>query len=95
MANIKSNEKRARQSIKRYQRNRMWKEKVKNTKKRIAKYVLSGNIDKAELKKMLLEFQSIVDKTYTKGVFKKNKVSRLKSRMYNFISKHVDLKSLS
>ncbi|MEN2998330.1 MAG: 30S ribosomal protein S20 [Brevinematia bacterium] len=88
MANIKSNEKRARQSRKRYIRNRVWKEKVKVLRKKIVKYVLSGNIDKEELKKMLKEYQSLVDKTYTKNVFKKNKVARLKSRIFSFISKH-------
>lgn len=94
MANIKSNEKRARQNLKRYKRNRMWKDKVKNARKSIIKYVLSGNVDKTTLKKMLTEYQSIVDKTYTKNVFKKNKVARLKSRMYNFLKKYVDVKSL-
>ncbi|MFN4245522.1 MAG: 30S ribosomal protein S20 [Brevinematia bacterium] len=87
MANIKSNEKRARQSRKRYLRNKMWKNAVKSLRKEIVKYVSSGNIDTGELKKMLKSYQSIVDKTYTKNVFKKNKVARLKARIYNFLRK--------
>ncbi|MCX8028659.1 MAG: 30S ribosomal protein S20 [Brevinematales bacterium] len=94
MANIKSNEKRARQSKKRYLRNKAWKENVKKLKKSIVKYVLSGKINTSELKKMLIQYQSLVDKTYTKNVFKKNKVARLKSRLYHFVSKHVDLKKV-
>ncbi len=87
MANIKSNEKRARQNKKRYLRNKKWKEAVKSLRKKIIKHVLSkGNVD--DLKKMLKEYQSLVDKTYTKNVFKKNKVARLKSRMYDFLRKH-------
>lgn len=96
MANIKSNEKRARQSRKRYLRNRLWKDKVKNIRKRIVKYVLSGKVDTNELKQMVKEYQSVVDKTYTKNVFKKNKVARLKSRLLKFISKHgIDIKQLN
>lgn len=92
MANIKSNEKRARQNKKRYLRNKMWKEAVKKLRKQIMKYVLAGNINLEELKTMLRSYQSLVDKTYTKNVFKKNKVARLKSRMYHFLKKHgIDL----
>jgi len=96
MANIKSNEKRARQNKKRYLRNKMWKDAVKKLRKQIIKYVLSGNVKKEELKKMLRSYQSLVDKTYTKNVFKKNKVARLKSRIYHFIEKHgIDLKQVA
>lgn len=96
MANIKSNAKRARQSKKRYLRNKMWKEAVKKLRKQIIKYVLAGNVNLEELKKMLKNYQSIVDKTYTKNVFKKNKVARLKSRIFHFIAKQgIDLKKVA
>lgn len=88
MANIKSNEKRARQSRKRYLRNRTWKEKVKSLRKKIIKSVLTKSANEEELKNMLREYQSLVDKTYTKNVFKKNKVARLKSRIFYFLKKH-------
>ncbi len=92
MANIKSNEKRARQSKKRYLRNRMWKERVKELKKEIIKHVTAGNVSLPELKELVLKFQSVVDKTYTKNVYKKNKVANLKVKLFNFLRKHnVDL----
>jgi small subunit ribosomal protein S20 len=88
MANIKSNEKRAKQSEKRYLRNKMWKEKVKTLRKKIIKSILTKSVSEEELKRMIKEYQSLVDKTYTKNVFKKNKVARLKSKIFNFLKKN-------
>jgi small subunit ribosomal protein S20 len=96
MPNTKSAEKRVRQSKKRYLRNKAWKEKVKALRKDIIKYVLSGNVNIEELKKKWREFQSTVDKTKTKNVFKPNKVSRLKSRLLAFVAKHgVDISKIA
>jgi len=88
MPNIKSAEKRVRQSKKRYIRNKAWKEKVKSIRKEIIKYVSTGNASIEELKKKWKEYQSLVDKTKTKNVFKPNKVNRLKSRLLTSIGKH-------
>jgi len=88
MPNIKSAEKRVRQSKKRYIRNKAWKEKVKSLRKEIIKYVSTGNASIEELKKKWKEYQSLVDKTKTKNVFKPNKVNRLKSRLLTSIGKH-------
>ncbi len=96
MPNTKSAEKRVRQSRKRYLRNKAWKEKVKSLRKEIIKYVLAGNADLEELKKKWREFQSTVDKTKTKNVFKPNKVSRLKSRLLEFIAKRgIDISKIA
>ena len=85
MANHKSALKRARQTIKRTERNRFYKTRIKNITRAIHEAVEAGDSEKANeaLKEANKKFHSYV----SKGVLKKNtaarKVSRLSKLVYN------------
>ncbi|NIA22558.1 MAG: 30S ribosomal protein S20 [Proteobacteria bacterium] len=76
MPDHKSCEKRVRQTEKRTLANRIVKTKVKNTVKKF----ISEN-DKDKKSSLLKEVYRIYDKAVSKGVFKKNKAARTKSRL--------------
>ncbi|MFW6389682.1 MAG: 30S ribosomal protein S20 [Halanaerobiales bacterium] len=84
---IKSAKKRVKTSEKKEKRNKVWKEKVKNSIKNFEKIVSEGNAVKA--KEQLSETIKIIDKAAGKGILHKNNASRKKSRltkMYNEIA---------
>ena len=78
MANIKSAEKRARQTIKRTARNKSIKTRVKTARKSVTAALASG--DKAQISLKLSSFAATADKAANSGVIHKNTANRLKSR---------------
>ena len=76
MPNIKSAEKRVRQSAKNREKNRAVKSKI-NTARRP---VLAGTLDKEAMKKAVSAYASTLDKAVKQGVIKKNTANRRKSR---------------
>ncbi len=76
MPNIKSAEKRVRQSEKNRAMNRAVKSKISTTRSPI----IEGNLSKEEMKKAVAEYASTLDKAVKKGVIKKNTADRRKSR---------------
>lgn len=84
---IKSAKKRVRQEEKRRERNRSLKTYMKNLQKKTINLLASGEIKKEDLSTALNFYKSQIDKAWSKGIFKKNKSSRLKSRIDRMISK--------
>ncbi len=78
MANIKSAEKRARQTIKRTARNKSIKTRVKNSRKVVTAAVQAGDAKVVALK--LDAFARTADKAANAGVIHRNAANRLKSR---------------
>ena len=79
MPNIESAKKALRQSQKRRKDNLRRKRLIKNTLKDYNKFVVSGDIDSA--KQQLVSVYKILDKAAKRGLIKKNKAGRLKSRL--------------
>ncbi|AGZ82499.1 30S ribosomal protein S20 [Campylobacter fetus] len=84
MANHKSAEKRARQTIKRTERNRFYRTRLKNLTKAVRVAVTSGDKDAAllALKDVNKNFHSFV----SKGFLKKETASRKVSRLAKLVS---------
>jgi small subunit ribosomal protein S20 len=78
MANIKSAEKRVRQTATRTLRNKSMKTRVKNARKSAVDALKSG--DKAAGTKVA-ELASAADKAANRGVIHRNKASRIKARI--------------
>lgn len=85
MAITKSAKKAMRQSLKRKERNLVYKEKLKQLVKKAK--TLAGQKKQAEALKLLPEVYSIIDKAAKVGVIKKNNASRKKSRLTKLIEK--------
>ena len=85
MANIKSAEKRSRQSVIRNTRNRSIRSKMRGAVKTLRAAVESG--DKAKARELLLPTLSLVDATAQKGVIHRNAAARTKSRLTRAVSK--------
>lgn len=85
MANHKSAEKRIRQTIKRTERNRFYKTRIKNIIKAVREAVASRDVPKAQdaLKVANKELHRFV----SKGVLKKNTASRKVSRLNASVKK--------
>lgn len=90
----KSAKKRVKQSEKRRLRNKMIKTYIKNLKKKTLELLNSSNAKKEDLINALNFYKSQVDKTWAKGVFKRNKASRLKSRMEILFNKRLQEKNI-
>lgn len=76
MPNIKSAEKRVRQSEKSRAKNRAVKSKINTARKPI----IEGKLDKEAMAKAVSEYASTLDKAVKQGVIKKNTANRRKSR---------------
>lgn len=76
MPNIKSAEKRVRQSEKNRAANRAVKSEIHTARKP----VVEGKLAKEDLAKAVAEYASTLDKAVKKGVIKKNTADRRKSR---------------
>ena len=76
MANTRSAEKRARQNIKRRQRNRGLKTRIKNLTKKIL-----VEQDREKIKSLLNELYSVYDKAVKIGFIHENTASRKKSKI--------------
>lgn len=85
MANIKSAEKRSRQSVIRNTRNRSIRSKMRGAVKTLRAAVESG--DKAKAQELLNPTLSLVDATAQKGVIHRNAAARTKSRLTRAVSK--------
>ncbi|BDQ27418.1 MULTISPECIES: 30S ribosomal protein S20 [Helicobacter] len=85
MANHKSAEKRIRQTIKRTERNRFYKTRIKNVVKAVREAIASHDVPKAQdaLKVANKELHKFV----SKGVLKKNTASRKVSRLNASVKK--------
>ena len=79
MANIKSAEKRARQTVKRRARNMAARSKLRTAIKNVVTSVSAGN--KEEAAANLKAAGPIIDAAVTKGVIHRNKASRHKSHL--------------
>jgi small subunit ribosomal protein S20 len=79
MPNHKSSEKRVRQSEKRRAINRGHRTKVRTYIKKLRSLLESG--EKEQIKQILPEAVSVIDKSVQKGVLHKNAAARYKSRL--------------
>jgi small subunit ribosomal protein S20 len=84
---IKSAKKRAKQSEKSRERNKALKSFMKNLKKKTALLLNSESAKKEDVVKALDYYKSQLDKAWAKGLFKRNKSSRLKSRIDHLAAK--------
>ena len=84
---IKSAKKRVRQADKRRERNKALKSFMKNLKKRTFVAMNDESSKKEDLVKTLDYYKSQVDKAWAMGIFKRNKSSRLKSRIDHMFAK--------
>ncbi len=84
MANHKSALKRARQTVKRTERNRFYKTRIKNITRAVREAVASGDVEKATeaLKLANKNFHKYV----SKGVLKKNTAARKVSRLAKLVN---------
>lgn len=78
MANIRSAEKRNRQSTKRREANRAGRSKLRTTVKKTRAAIDAGS---DEAKQALDQAYSVIDRAATRGVIQKNAASRYKSRL--------------
>jgi len=83
MANIKSAQKRIRQTIKRTERNRYYRTRIKTITKKVEAAVEAGNYEEAlnAWKVANKKFQSYVNK----GILKKNTAARKISRLHKLV----------
>ena len=79
MANIKSAQKRARQSEVRREHNASLRSRMRTAIKRVRKAVSEG--DKSSAQSALQSSTSMIDSTASKGIVHKNMASRNKSRL--------------
>lgn len=88
---IKSAKKKMKQDIVRRDRNKALKSFMKNLKKKTMS-LFNGNPKSEELTKAVDEYKSQVDKAWSKGIFKRNKSSRLKSKIDHLVAKKLGSK---
>ena len=90
MANHKSAEKRARQTIKKNERNTAYMSSVKTTLKKfysaLGEAKKSGAKDSEELKSTFINSQSMLQKAATKGIIHKNNAARKVSRLAHSVA---------
>jgi len=84
MANHKSALKRARQTVKRTERNRFYRTRIKNITRAVREAVASGDVEKATeaLKLANKNFHKYV----SKGILKKNTAARKVSRLAKLVN---------
>ena len=79
MANIKSSKKAIKVIAKKTLENHEYKARVRNSIKACEKAILAKDVDKAQ--EEVLKVQKNIDKAVAKGIVKKNKADREKSRL--------------
>ena len=84
---IKSAKKKVRQDKKRYEVNKALRSFMKNLKKKTYTIVSAAQSNSDDVKKAVNYYKSQVDKAWSKGIFKRNKSSRLKSNIDLLITK--------
>ncbi|MFH1631997.1 MAG: 30S ribosomal protein S20 [bacterium] len=85
MPNLANAKKALRQNLKRAERNKVVRDEIHSMRRRFRKLLEAGNLDEAQ--KMVPELYQRLDKAVTKNVFKKNKASRIKSRLATNLAK--------
>lgn len=83
MANHKSAAKRARQTIKRTERNRFYKTRLKNITKSVRVAVENGNAEEAQ--SAFIEANKSIHSFVSKGILKKQTASRRVSRLAKLV----------
>ena len=81
----KSAQKALRQNLTRQKRNRATKNRLKGVIKKFRGLVAAGKKDEAQT--VLVSVYKALDKTAKKGIIKKNKASRTKSRLARLLAK--------
>jgi small subunit ribosomal protein S20 len=81
VANHKSALKRAKQTEKRYARNKAYRTRLKNILKE-ARLFIENEENKEAVEQHLKNAERLIQKIHTKGIIHKNKASRLISRLY-------------
>jgi small subunit ribosomal protein S20 len=84
---IKSAKKRMRQGEKSRERNKALKSFMKNLKKKTITMVSAENAKKEDVQQALSFYKSQLDKAWAQGIYKRNKSSRLKSRIDSLVSR--------
>ncbi len=84
MANHKSALKRARQTVKRTERNRFYKTRIKNLTRAVREAVAAGDAEKAA--EALKAANQNIHKYVSKGVLKKNTAARKVSRLAKLVN---------
>jgi small subunit ribosomal protein S20 len=79
MANIKSQQKRNRQNVKRYQRNKSFRSELRTHEKRVLAAAEAGDVVATE--ELLREAQKRIDVAASRGVLHANTAARRKSRL--------------
>lgn len=79
MANIKSAQKRARQTVKRHEHNMALRSRLRTSIKKVIKAVEAGQRDEAEAR--YREAVPVIDRMADKGMIHANKAARHKSRL--------------
>ncbi len=87
MANTKQAQKMIRITERRTGYNKSWKSKVKSKVKILEAALKNKEINKEDLQSKYIQFQKIIDKTVSKGIYHKNKANRIKTRMVKKIIK--------
>ena len=85
MPNIKSAEKRMRQTVKQTASNKIKRSRISTTRSKLAAAIHAGDKEKATA--VLSEFSSALDKAVKVGVIKANKADRSKSRAVKAVAK--------
>jgi small subunit ribosomal protein S20 len=85
MANHKSSAKRARQDIKRNARNRQGISAMKTSIKKVRSALAAKQLD--QIDELLRQSQSVIAKTWKKGLIHKNNMSRKISRLTAAVAK--------
>ncbi|MDH4198782.1 MAG: 30S ribosomal protein S20 [Spirochaetia bacterium] len=86
MPNIQSAKKRMRQNVKKRVQNRNKKSSIRTFEKKIRKFTLEKNIEKA--KEVLSGYFSLLDKAAKTNLIHKNAASRKKSRLTKLVKKN-------
>ena len=85
MPNLSNAKKALRQSEKRAERNQLVRDEMHSLRRKIRKLLDVGKTEEA--KKMMSTLDKKADKAVTKGVYKRNKASRIKSRTSAMVHK--------
>ena len=81
MPNISGSKKALRSSKRKYQKNLIWKNKIKDSKKNLLNSLLSKGAKLEDVTKQLNIVKKTLDKASRFGSIHKNKAARLKSRL--------------
>ena len=84
---IKSAKKKVRQSEKRRERNKALRTFMKSLRKKTLSIVMSDESSAEDIAQAVNLYKSRLDKAWAKGLYKRNKASRLKSKIDLMVSK--------